>query len=181
MKNTFLKTIGTALAILMLAIFAQVRVSAQDVVNEEKNGEQKRNESFQMRGELGARDLEGTWDVQLTIRNCQTNVAIRTIQELTTFMSGGTMLASTSGVLPALKTPGHGVWSHTGGREYKFSFKFFNFDASGNLTGWTIIRQFALVNSSATGYETFGGSEIYAPNGNLIFTGCSTTRATRFE
>jgi hypothetical protein len=180
MKNIFLKTIGrAALTILMLTMFAQVRVSAQDTNNEDQNNEQTQKDLSGRR--RNDRKLEGTWDAQVTIRNCQNNAAIRTFASIGTFMSGGTMLDSTSGIPQALKTPGHGVWSHTGGREYKFSFKSFSFDAGGNFTGWTIIRHFALLNSIGTGYESFGTAEVYAPNGNLLFTGCSTTTATRFE
>jgi len=179
MKNTFLKTIGTAaLAILMTVVLTPIQTPAQDKNNEQKQDEQtQENLSEQSGGER----IIGTWDVQVTLRNCQNNAAIRTFPSIGTFMSGGTMLDSTSGIPQALKTPGHGVWSHTGGREYKFSFKSFSFDANGNFTGWTIIRHFALLNSRGIGYESFGTAEVYAPNGNLLFTGCSSTTATRFE
>lgn len=179
MKNTFLKTIGgMALAILMLAMFAPVWVSAQDKGNEQNNDEQTQENSSEQSG--GGR-IVGTWDVQVTIRNCQTGAAIRTFASIGTFMSGGTVLDSTSGIPQALKTPGQGVWSRVSGNTYRFSFKSFSFDAGGNFTGWTIIRHQLHLNSRATEYESSGTAEVYDPNGNLIFTGCSTTTATRFE
>ena len=47
MKNTIMKTIGgMALAILMLTLFAQVRVSAQDNDNNQNNDEQTQENSF---------------------------------------------------------------------------------------------------------------------------------------
>jgi len=181
MKNTFLKTIGTALAILMLAIFAQVRVSAQDVVNEEKNGEQTERVLFDSRGE-NPRGLEGTWDVAVTIRNCQTNAPIRTISELITFMFGGTMMNTTAGVPQSRRTVGHGVWRYSRGNEYTFSYKAFNFDANGVFTGSIIVRQFVLLDSSRNGYSSFGTVEFYDANGNLLPSGgCSTTTGTRFQ
>ncbi|CAN5405195.1 hypothetical protein BH18ACI1_BH18ACI1_15280 [soil metagenome] len=89
MKNTFLKTIGgMALAILMLAMFAPVWVSAQDNGNEQKLDEQTQEDSSKQSG--GGR-LEGTWDAQVTIRICQTGAAIRTFASIGTFMYGGTM------------------------------------------------------------------------------------------
>ncbi len=180
MKKTFLKTIGgTAMMILMLTMSAQVRVFAQDTNDEGQSSEQAQEDLSVRHGNAGK--LEGTWDVQVTIRNCQTGDAIRTFPSLTTFMSGGTLLDSTSGVPQSLKTPGHGVWSHIGGRNYRFKFKSFSFDASGNFTGWSIISHEAHLNRRADAYESAGTSEVYAPNGNLIFTGCSTTTATRFE
>ncbi len=180
MKNTFLKTIGgAALTILMLTMFAQVRVSAQDTNNEDQSKEQTQEDLFGRRG--NARKLEGTWDVQVTTRNCQTGEAIRTFASIGIFMSGGTLLDSTSGIPQSLKTPGQGVWSHVSGNTYRLKFKSFSFDASGNFTGWTIISHEANLNHRADEYESAGTAKVYAPNGNLIFTGCSTTTATRFE
>ena len=180
MNRNMVKMIsGAALIILMLTTFAQVSVFAQDTKDEDRSEERTQEDSSRQRGNAGK--LEGTWDVQVTIRNCQTGDAIRTFASLTTFMSGGTMLDSTSGIPQALKTPGHGVWSYIGGRNYRFKFKSFSFDASGNFTGWTIISQEAHLNRRADAYESNGTSEVYAPNGSLIFTGCSTTTATRFE
>lgn len=182
MKNASLKVIGgVALAVLFLAVFAPVWmwVSAQDKGNEEQSNEQAQEDSSRRRG--NARALEGTWDAQVTIRNCQTGAAIRTFPSIGTFMSGGTFLDSTSGVPQAQKTPGHGVWSHISGRTYRFKFKSFSFDPSGNPTGWTIISHEATLNRQASEYESAGIAEVYNPNGTLIFTGCSTTTATRFE
>jgi hypothetical protein len=129
----------------------------------------------------GGGRLEGTWNARVTIRNCQTGAEIRSFDSIGSFMSGGIMIDSTSGVPQALKTPGHGVWSHTRGNTYQFSFKNFNFDSAGNYTGYTIIRHEATLNSRATAYESAGTAEIYAPNGALMLTLCSTTTSSRFE
>jgi hypothetical protein len=168
MKRSFVRTIGgTVLALMVISALTFGLVFAQG----------------ESRSESGRGDrLEGTWNVQVTIRNCQNNAPIRSFPSLTTFMSGGTLLDSTSGIPQALKTPGHGTWSHTGGNTYRFKFKSFSFDASGNFTGWTIINQEAnLERRRFDEYESTGTSEVYAPNGSLLFTGCSTTTATRFE
>ncbi|MDQ3668081.1 MAG: hypothetical protein M3410_16220 [Acidobacteriota bacterium] len=180
MKTTWLRAIArTTLAILMLATFAQVWVSAQDKGNQEQSDEQTQDDSSNRR--RNARALEGTWDAQVMIRNCQTGEVIRTFASIGTFMSGGTMLDSTSGIPQAQRTPGHGVWRHISGRTYLFKFKSFSFDPSGNPTGWTIITHEATLNRHATEYESAGTAEVYNPNGTLIFTGCSSTTATRFE
>ena len=165
MKNNIVKIIGgMVLAFLIISTIGFGFAFAQS----------------QSKAQGGGR-LEGTWDVQVTIRNCQTGAAIRTFASIGTFMSGGTLLDSTSGTPQALKTPGQGVWSHTGGNTYNFKFKSFSFDASGNFTSWTIINHEAHLNSRADEYDSAGTAEVYAPNGNLIFTGCSSTTATRFE
>ena len=161
MRKTFLKTIGgAALAISLLTMFA-----TQQALSEQNGGGR----------------LEGTWDVQVTLRNCQTGAEIRTFPELTTFIFGGTMLNSTSGIPQALKTPGHGVWSHVSGDIYRLSFKSLNFNAAGTFTGSTKVTHEATLNSKATEYTSVGNAEVFDPNGNLVFTGCSTATATRFE
>ncbi len=164
MKRNIVKMIGGTLLALLIISALSFLVRAQD----------------DSKGQNGGGRLEGTWDVQVTIRNCQTGAAIRTFASIGTFMSGGTMLDSTSGIPHALNV-GHGVWSHESGNTYRFKFKSFNFDAGGNFTGWGIINHEANLNSKADEYESAGTSEVYDPNGNLVFTGCSTTTATRFE
>jgi hypothetical protein len=172
MKNTILKTIGSAaLAILMMAAFAQIPASAQSVAAEGKLLQPTKN----------TQGFVGTWDVQVTITNCQTGAPIISFPSLTSFLSGGTVIDSTSRMPQSLKTPGHGVWTHLTGQRYRFKFKSFSFDASGNFTGWTIITHEADLDTGADAYTSAGTSEIYNSSGVLITTGCSTTTATRFE
>lgn len=179
MKNIFVKTISrAAFAILMMTMIAQVRVSAQDVETEDQGKDQTQEDLSSRR--RNAR-IVGTWDVQVTIRVCQTGAAIRTFASIGTFNFGGTTLDSTSGIPQSLKTPGQGVWNYIGGRDYRFKFKSFSFDASGNFTGWTIINHRATLNRWTDEYESAGTAEVYSPTGVLLFTGCATTTAVRFE
>lgn len=179
MKNIFVKTISrAAFVILMMTMIAQVRVSAQDVETEGQGKDQTQEDLSSRRG--NAR-IVGTWDVQVTIRVCQTGAAIRTFASIGTFNFGGTTLDSTSGIPQSLKTPGQGVWNYIGGRDYRFKFKSFSFDASGNFTGWTIINHRATLNRWRDEYESAGTAEVYSPTGVLLFTGCATTTAVRFE
>ena len=181
MKNTITKKIGgMALAFLMLAVFAQIRVFAQEDVKTEDQNTEQTTEDAAARHE-NARKLIGTWDVQVTIRNCQTGAAIRTFPSMATYMSGGTRIGSTSGIPQALRTPEHGVWSYVGGRSFQLSFKSFSFDAAGNFTGWSIVRHRLTLNRRADESESAGTLEVYAPNGTLVSTGCSTTTSTRFQ
>ena len=129
----------------------------------------------------GGSRLVGTWDARVAITNCQTGAEIRSFKSIGTFMFGGTMLDSTSGMPQQMKTPGHGVWSHTEGNTYKFSFKSFSFDPPSVFTGWTIIRHEATLDSKGDAYTSTGTAEFYDASGNLTGTGCSSTTAVRFE
>ncbi|HZE73413.1 MAG TPA: hypothetical protein VE135_28210 [Pyrinomonadaceae bacterium] len=162
MKKTFLKTIGgVALAISLLTVFA-----TQKALSDQGGGGR----------------LDGTWEVQLQRRNCQTGAALGTpIPELATFMSGGTMIASTAGVPQALKTPAQGVWSHVSENTYSFSAKSLNFDSAGNFSGWSRFAQEITLNSNATEYTSEGTVEVFSAGGVSVFKGCSTATATRLE
>ncbi len=132
MKNTFLKTIGTILAALMLAMLAQISVSAQNKSDDEES-------SVQIEENLSVQDghdrkLEGSWNIQVTRRNCQTGEALVTFPTMTTFMSGGTMQDYGIALAPTGRGPSHGVWRHQSGRRYSAAFQFFLFGADGTYT-----------------------------------------------
>ena len=168
MKSSILKIVGgSVLTFAVVSLVAFGTIFAQEEKAELQNG--------------GGGRLEGTWNVRVAITNCQTGAEIRSFPSIGTFMFGGTMLDSTSGMPQALKTPGHGVWNHVAGNTYKFSFKSFSFDAAGSFTGWTIIRHEAVLDAKGDAYTSAGTAEFYAPNGSLLGTGCSATTAVRFE
>ena len=117
----------------------------------EQTGQQAQHGAF-ARAALSQQDgggrLDGTWDVVLTARNCQTGTAIASFAELATFMSGGTVIDSTSGVAQSLKTPGQGIWSHVSGNTYRFSFKSLNLSsvqAPSTMAKWMLGNVFATV------------------------------------
>jgi hypothetical protein len=128
----------------------------------------------------GGQRIVGTWDVHVSVRSCQTGAEIRTFESLEHFNTGGTMQDVSSGFAPGRQTPGIGEWSHLGGNTYSFSFKSFGFDTNGNFSGWTIVRHEVTLNSK-TEFTSEGTAEFYDAGGNLLFTGCSSNTATRFE
>jgi len=165
MKRNFVKIIGgMVLAFLVISALTFGLVFAQGESKTQNGG-----------------GLEGTWDLQVTRRVCQTGAAIATFASIETFMSGGTMLDSTSAGSPAFQTPGHGVWSNINQFNFRFRFKAFQFDASGNFTGWIIVSHQPNLNRRTDEFESAGTSEFYNAQGVLLFTGCSTLTATRFE
>ena len=178
MKTNLVKTIGgsvvthcmatrmaTCMAASMLAMLAPITAAADDL-----------EKSFNRHSRL-----IGTWDVQVTTRDCQTTAALRTFPSILTYNIGGTMLEATAGIPAAAKTTGHGVWSHIRGNTYHIKFKSLLFDASGNFTGTITISQILNLTNRGNENESTGTVELNAPNGNLISAGCATSTATRFE
>lgn len=183
MKNTFLKTTGTAaLAILMMVIVAQVRVSAQDIYDTEqtetkKQVETQKTESFLR--EPGARSLEGSWSATVTFRNCQTGAALGpSFPAMDTFMQGGTM--QEFGVAAGfLRSQGHGVWSHENGRYFSSAYQFFRFNPDNTPNGRVVARK--QIEVLFDRYTATARTEFYDNNGNLFMQGCATETATRFQ
>src|SRR5262245_33602793 len=62
--------------------------------------------------------LEGTWRVQVTIRDCNSGASLRTFPAVLTFAQGGTLTETTTGFPPAVRSPGHGFWRHTTDQSY---------------------------------------------------------------
>lgn len=180
MKNIFLKTIGTtALTVLMLATLAQISVSAQDIVNEEKTDAQTQQDSSAQRA--NARILEGVWNIQVTRRDCQTGAAMVSFPTMSTFMRGGTMSDYGIAMAPAGRGPGHGVWSYVSGRRYTSAFQFFLFGADGIFTGRQIIRREIELSRFGSGYTATGAVQVLNTGGTVVATVCTTEIGTRFE
>ena len=71
-------------------------------------------------------ELEGTWRVNSTPVNCSTGLPPPNppiTQALNTYIHGGSMLETGNG--SPFRTPGHGIWQHTGGRAFTATLTFF--------------------------------------------------------
>lgn len=128
-----------------------------------------------------ARKLEGTWRVQVTIRDCQTGGALRSFPALLTFARGGTLTETTTGFPPARRTPGHGVWQHTGGHTYSAVSEAFLFNPAGVWTGTQRLTQAIEIGDDPDEFNSTATNEIFDTNGNLLVSGCATAVARRFE
>src|SRR5688572_28806975 len=104
----------------------------------------------QDRDNAGGR-LEGTWDAQVNITNCQTGEVIAMFPSIASFMKGGTSIGSTGGIPQSARTPEHGVWRHDGGNIYSFKFKTFSFNMN-VFSGWSIVEHQVILNSTADAY-----------------------------
>lgn len=129
----------------------------------------------------GGGRLEGAWNTQVSVIDCESGDVIFTFANMPVFMAGGTMVEATSGTAPALRTQGEGVWRHTRGRNYAFRFKSFTFNAQNVFTGWMIIQADATLDRTGDAYTSSATIEVYNPNGVLVGTGCAKTAGTRFE
>jgi len=182
MSKKSLNTIGAAaLAILLLALCAQVRVSAQDKSNDDARSEQNTSSSSNAR----QRTIEGVWRTQITPIDCQTGTPLLpfTPQGLITYHKGGTMSETSDGAPrgPASRGPGHGVWNRRNRRHYDGSFVFQLFNPDGSFAGTQKVTQNLRLNASGDRWEDNATFQIFDANDNVIVTGCATAVGTRFE
>ena len=173
-----MKTISTALAILMIAIFANISTFAQDKTDNSQNENQSRDDNSDGRN---ARLLQGSWNVQVTRRDCQTGAAQTSFPTMSNFNEGGTMNDYGIAMAPAGRGTSFGVWNHQNGRRFTNNFQFFLFGADGATTGRQIIRRQIEVSRSGNEYAATGTVQVFNTAGTVVATVCTTETATRFE
>jgi hypothetical protein len=135
----------------------------------------------QLEGDESARGLQGTWRVQLTVRDCQTGQALRTFPALLTFAKGGTLTFTTAGQFPAIATPGAGVWRHIDDHTYHALAEVFIFSPAGAWIQTHRLTRQIEIDNDADQFTERVKLQILDTNGNLIATGCATGVASRLE
>jgi hypothetical protein len=126
------------------------------------------------------RDLIGTWEVQVSIRDCVSQEVVRTFPSLLTFGAHGTLIETTAAGSPAVRGPGHGNWQMIANDTYFAIFKAFRFNSNGDWIGGLTVTQ--VITLEKTGIWTASGStEFTDTEGNVVNTGCSTAIGLRLE
>jgi hypothetical protein len=174
MKSRILKSVAGFALLLAVTVSGAIFLSVGAVANAQDSDRQERSES-------GARKLEGTWRVQVTLRDCNTAAVLRTFPALLTFAEGGTLTETTTAFPPAARTPGHGFWRRTGRRSYKAISEAFLFNPAGTWIGTQRLTQAIEIGSDPDELTSKATNEILDINGNLLVSGCATAIAHRFE
>ena len=131
----------------------------------------------------GAGKLEGAWNVNVTVlSSCTAGQPIATVNRMITFADDGVLqefAVFVNPLAPALRSPGHGVWSHSSNGNYSYDVQFFRLNANFTLAGWNREHREVVVNHSGTSFTATGTAQIFDANGNLLATGCATETGTR--
>jgi len=132
----------------------------------------------------GGSGLQGTWMVTVTLHNCATGAQVGApFQSLLTFARGGTMTETTSNPMffPAVRGPGHGVWSSSGDGAYTATSLAF-ITVNGVLTMTQKITQQITLEENDNQFTTSGAQvQFFAPAGSLLRTGCASAVGQRFR
>jgi len=163
MKKQTAKAIGgAALVISLLVTIAQIGVSAPASAD-------------------GERTLVGSWNLLVTLRDCQSGFPIVSFPAMQTFNQGGTQQQTAPPAPGATFLPGHGVWSHQAGGGYSGAFQFFSITPLGFVDTKTIVRSTISLEPDGKSYSSTETSETFDTNGNSLLRACSTSTAIRFE
>jgi hypothetical protein len=135
--------------------------------------------------------LEGTWFVQVTLRDCSTDAPIGPpFGSLVTFHRGGTLTETTSSPAFAAgqRSDGQGTWSFQGHNTYTQRIvNLINFDTAPNFprspgffAGWSVVTHTVELIDANHGTSS-GTNAFYMADGTVYRTGCSTAVSVRFE
>jgi hypothetical protein len=125
--------------------------------------------------------LEGTWRVQVSIRDCTDGTVLRNFPAMLTFAKGGTLTETTTGFPITQRSPGHGVWSFLSNQTYSAVSEAFLFNPAGVWIGTQRLTQAIEIGPNGDEFNSTATNEIADVNGTLMVTGCATAVGSRFE
>lgn len=129
----------------------------------------------------GRPGLEGSWRVQITVRNCQTGDPLRSaFPAMASFTRGGAVLTSDSSISPALRGTGHGSWWHDRGQTYEAVIEAFLFTPAGTLSGAQHFDQ-TIEMTGPDSFKATVAAQILDPAGNVVGNGCATSEGHRLQ
>lgn len=132
----------------------------------------------------GAKSLEGTWDVTVTLRNCVTNDAIRSFPRMVTFAKGGTLsewAAAGLEAAPVYRGSGQGSWEYLGKRAFSYSLKFLRLTPYGGPDGSISELRLLEVNHAGNTFSAEGVAVITFANGTTSPQLCATEEGKRVD
>jgi hypothetical protein len=128
-----------------------------------------------------AATLEGTWRVEITLRNCDTGQALGIpFAALATFARGGTLTTSDGGLSPAVRGTGHGVWWRLRGRTFAALTEAFMFNG-GVRSGTQRISQEIDLDHDGMTFEARVSSAVLGTAGQIVFAGCASSAGRRMD
>lgn len=135
--------------------------------------------------------IAGTWIVQVTLRNCQTQAPIGpAFNSLVTFMEDGTILEATEApaFAPGQRTAAQGRWVRLGPATFSQRVvSIIGFEtpptpptSPGFQRGGQVISQIVTM-TTTNSFTSTGGNGFYDANAQLYRSGCSTAVGQRFQ
>jgi hypothetical protein len=128
----------------------------------------------------GARALEGTWMVNVTIRNCDTGAPLAAFKAMDMFIQGGS-LVDTNAAPPSTRGPGFGSWESVGYHDFRSTLRFFLYNPDGSFAGVRRIAQDISMDQTDDAWASTVGITVFNPAGDQVATACGTAVAVRAQ
>ncbi|HET7127048.1 MAG TPA: hypothetical protein VFI26_08170 [Lysobacter sp.] len=129
--------------------------------------------------DANAEGITGTWNHQLTVRNCTTGAVIAQSFPTSSYVEGGVVIELAPAPGPTLRTPSLGVWKYVGNQKYQMSMKYFRFNPDGSYAGKTIIDS-DITHLRNDTLSQVAVVRIFNAAGGQIASGCATLTSVRF-
>ncbi|HEY5366263.1 MAG TPA: hypothetical protein VIL19_07290 [Casimicrobiaceae bacterium] len=122
--------------------------------------------------------IEGLWNSQVTITNCQTGVVMRQFQAMNLFIEGGTLVDTD--VQPATAHgPAFGTWKTLGGGGYASVFQFFRYNPDGSYAGANRVTRNISISADGNAFTSTLSIDVNGPSGTALSTACGMENASR--
>jgi hypothetical protein len=120
--------------------------------------------------------MEGTWDLGVTVVNCQSGALIRDVRALQMFSHDGSFSETAN---TYLRGSSLGKWDHVSKNVYISTYWFFRYNADGSFKSIAEALNKEELSSDGSHFNGTGTITDYDAAGNLISTGCVTHAARR--
>lgn len=124
----------------------------------------------------GNHNLEGTWDVNVTVVNCQSGAVIRNVRSLQMFSHDGSFTETAN---TFLRGSSLGSWDHAYANVYTSSYWFFRYNADGTFKSFAEALNKEELSGDGSHFTASGTVTDYDATGNVISVGCVTHAARR--
>ena len=126
----------------------------------------------------GNHSLDGTWDISVTVLNCQTGALIRTVNSLQMFSHDGSLTETAN---TATRGGSVGKWTHVDGNTYTTQFWFYRYNPDGTFKSMAEGLNKVQLSGDGTHFTASGTVTDYDATGNVISVGCVTHAARRLN
>ena len=128
----------------------------------------------------GSRAIEGTWNVLVTIRNCETGAPVASFRAMDIFIQGGSVI-DTNAAPTSTRGPGFGSWEFLGDHDFRSTVRFYIYNPDGSFAGVRRLAQNYSMGADNNSWESTVAITVFDAAGNMIATACGTAIASRAE
>ena len=124
----------------------------------------------------GNHNVEGTWDVSVTVVDCQSGAPIRTVRSLQMYSHDGSFTETAN---TFLRGSSLGVWDHAHQNVYTATYYFFRYNPDGTFKSIADALNKVELSGDGSHFTASGTITDYDATGNVISVGCVAQAARR--